>query len=77
MVDIGAQSEEALEGVRNVGFDLLWRHAVVERGHHHYRHVNLGKQIHRHLSNVDHSHKRNQQAKHDDEKRKPESKFRH
>ena len=31
-------------------FDLLRRHAVVERGHDHHRHVDLGKQIHRHAA---------------------------
>ena len=48
VVDVGGQGEEALEGIGDVGFDLLRRHAVVERGHHHHRHVDLGKQIDRH-----------------------------
>jgi hypothetical protein len=77
VVDIGAQSKKTFKGVGNVGFNLLRRHAVVERGYYHYWHVDLGKQIHRHLSDVDRSHKRNQQAKHDDEERKPERKLRH
>ena len=45
------------------------RHAVVERGHHDYRHVDLGKQIHRHADDGDHADQRHHQAKHDDEER--------
>ena len=68
MVDVGAKGEEALKGVGDVGFDLLRRHAVVESGHHHDRHIDLGKQIHRHLNDVHRADERNHQAKHDDEK---------
>ncbi len=50
VIDVGAQREEALEGVGDVGFDLLRRHAVVERGDNHHRHVDLREQVHRHAA---------------------------
>ena len=50
VIHVGGQREEALEGVGDVGFNLLRRHAVVERGHHHHRHVDVGKQIHGHAA---------------------------
>ena len=45
VVDIGGQGEEALEGVGDVGLDLLRRHAVVERGDDHNGHVDLREKI--------------------------------
>jgi hypothetical protein len=56
MVDIRAKREKPLECIRDVSFNLLWRHAVVKRGHNHHGHVDLGKKIHGHLNNIDRSH---------------------
>ena len=77
MIDIGGQREEPLEGVGDVGFNLLRRHAVVERGHHDDGHVDAGEQIHRHAGNVDRANQRHNQAQHEDEEWKSESKLRH
>src|SRR6185437_4090832 len=67
MVDVAAQREESLEGVGDVGFHLLRRHARVERGYHDNRHINLGKQVHRHLHDSGDAHHGHDQAQHEDE----------
>ena len=53
VVDAAAQREEPLEGIRDVGFNLLRRHAVVKRRHHDNGNLDLGKQIDRHARHGD------------------------
>ncbi len=67
VVDAAAQREEALEGIGDVGFDLFRRHAVVERGDHNDRNVDVGKKIDRHARDGRHADHRDDQANHDDE----------
>jgi len=43
VINAAAQCEEALERIRNVGFNLFWRHAVVKRSHNHNRNLDLRK----------------------------------
>ncbi len=56
VIDVGGQGEEALEGVGDVGFNLLRRHAAIESGHHHHRHVDLGEKIDGHPDRLDDAH---------------------
>src|SRR5580658_1072049 len=67
VIDVCAQSEEALECVRNIRFDLLRRHAVVKGGNDDYRYVDLGKEIDRHAEHVEDADQHDHQAEHDDE----------
>ena len=39
VIDAAAQREKTLKGIRDVGFNLLWRHAGIKRRH--YYHWNL------------------------------------
>ena len=69
MIDVAAQREEALKRIGDVAFDLLRRHAAVERGHDDDRNLDFGKQVHRHAihgSDADHN---NGEAEHQDEER--------
>ena len=77
VIHIGGQRKEALEGVGDVGFDLLRRHAVIERSHHHHRHIDVGKQVHRHAHHGHRSNQRHHQAQHEDEKGKTQGKLWH
>ncbi len=52
VVDAAGQREEALERVGDVRFDLLRRHAAVERGHQHHGNVDRRKHVHRHLNHA-------------------------
>src|ERR1700744_4785279 len=67
MVDVRSEREEALEGVRDVSLDLLWRHAVIEGSHDHHRHIDLWEEINRHAGDIDYADQQDHQAHHDDE----------
>ncbi len=58
VVDVGRESEEPLEGVGNVGFNLLRWHAVVKRRYNHHRHIDLWKEIDRHSNHGDSANER-------------------
>ena len=48
VIDAAGLGEEAFQWIGDVHFDVLRRHAVVKRRHHHFRQVDGRKQIHRH-----------------------------
>ena len=77
MLDPAPQREEALEAARDVGFNLLGRHARVERCHRHHRDVHGGKHVHRHAHQADSPYHRNRQTGHQDEVRVVNGKARH
>ena len=77
VVDVAAQREEALEGVGDVAFDLLRRHAAVERGHHDDRNLDLRKQIDRHARHRGHADHDDDQAEHQNEERMLDGKTGH
>ena len=49
------KEKKALEGVGDVGFDLLRGHAAVERGHDDHGHIDVREQVHRHLHDTHHT----------------------
>jgi hypothetical protein len=57
------------KGLVMLDFNLLRRHPVVERSHHHHGNVDLGKQIDRHARYGGHANHGNHHANHDDEER--------
>ncbi len=69
VVDVAAQSKKAFEGVGDVAFDLLWRHAAVESSDDHNRNLNLRKQINRHPRHGGHAYNNDAEAQHQNEKR--------
>ena len=77
VVHVGGQREEALEGVGDVGFNLLRRHAVVESGHDHHGHIDRREKVHRHARHGHRSDEQHDQAEHEDEERKTQGKLRH
>ena len=52
MVDSAPQGEEALVAVRDVGFDLLRRHARIKSRNDDYGDIDFGKQIDGHTATV-------------------------
>ncbi len=77
VVDVAAKSEESLEGVGNVGFNLLRRHASVEGSNYDDRDVDLREQVHRHAHHGGDANHCDHQTDHDDEIRICQSKLRH
>src|ERR1700733_1138580 len=77
VVDIGAEGEETLEGVGDVAFDLLRRHAGVERGNDDDRNINGREEIDRHGDDVDDADDEYHESDHDDEEGIAEGKFGH
>src|ERR1022692_389054 len=67
MVDATSQGEKSLEGIGNVGFNLLRRHAGIKRRHDHYGDIDVGKEVHRHAYDGRHANHRDDKAQHDDE----------
>ena len=55
VIDSAGESEEPLQRVGDVGFDILWRHSREEGGDHHLWNVNRGEKIHRHALNAQYS----------------------
>jgi hypothetical protein len=72
MVDAAGQREEPFQGVGDVGFDVLGRHARIERRHHDFRQVDRREQIHRHPHKAGHADHHQRQADHNDEIRVPD-----
>ncbi len=62
MIDARGQSEESFQRIRYVGFNILWRHAREERSHHHFRQVDLRKQIDGHPRQAGHADDEQHQA---------------
>ncbi len=77
VIDIASQSEEALEGIGDVGFDLLRRHAAVERRHHDHGNLDLREQVHGHAEHCGHADHNDAEAQHQDEERILDRKPRH
>ena len=67
VLDAAAQREEAFEAAGDVGFDLLRRHAGIERRHHHHRNVHRREHVHRHARQAGDADHGDDQADHDDE----------
>jgi hypothetical protein len=68
VIDVAAQGEEPLIAVRDIGLDLLWRHARVERGNDNNWNLDGGKEIDRHTNNGCHTNDHDNQARHQNEK---------
>ena len=68
VVHVGGQREEALEGVGDIGFDLLRRHTVIERSHDDHRHIDRWEKVHWHVRHGHCSDEHHYQAEHEDEK---------
>jgi hypothetical protein len=68
MVDVASESKEALEGIGDVGLDLLRGHAAVERSHHDHGDLDLREQVDRHADHVGESDNHDPQTQHEDEK---------
>ncbi len=77
VVDVAAQSEKSLEGIRDVGFNLLRRHAGVKGGHDNDRDIDLREQVHGHAHHGGDANHRDHQADHDDEIRICQGKLGH
>jgi hypothetical protein len=69
MIDPTSKSEEAFVTVRDVGFDLLWRHIRVKRSHYDHGNVDLRKEVDRHASNCGRTNNDDEQAHHQNEER--------
>src|SRR5580698_5130907 len=67
VIDVAAQREEALIAVRNVGLDLLRRHARVERGNDNHWNLNWRKEIDGHADNGSNAHHDDGQTDHKNE----------
>ena len=70
MLNPAGQREEALQVIGDVAFDLLRRHAGVERGHSDYRDVHGREQIHGHAQNRHATQDRDNHADHNNQVRR-------
>jgi hypothetical protein len=77
VIDIGAEGEKALEGVGDVAFDLLRRHAGVERGNDDDGNIDGREEIDRHGDDVDDADDQYHESDHDDEEGIAEGKLGH
>ena len=75
VIDSAAQGEETLERVRDIGFDLLRRHAAVKGGHFDHGNIDRRKHVHRHLHEGGEPKNADEKAYHDDEIRMSQSKM--
>ena len=67
VVHVGGEGEEALEGIGDIRFDLLGRHAVVEGGDDDHGHVDVGEEVDGHAEQVHDAHDRDDEAQHENE----------
>ena len=67
MIDSGGQGKEPLEGVGDVRFDLLRRHAVIEGRHQHHGNIDGRKHVHRHLGHAGDAEHNHDEAKNDNQ----------
>src|SRR5215469_4896024 len=67
VIDAAGQGEETLQGIGNGGFNVLRRHSRVERGHHHFRQIDCGEQIHRHARQAGDANHHQHETDHDNE----------
>ncbi len=77
VIDVGAEREEALEGIGDVAFDLLRRHAGVEGGDDDDGNIDGREEIDRHGDDVDDADDQHHERDHDDEEGIAEGKFWH
>src|ERR1700730_9674667 len=74
MVDSACQCEETFKCVGNVGFDLLWGHPAIKRGHQNHGDINRRKHVHGHPSNAGQPKNTNEEAYNNEQVRMSDSK---